>query len=166
MPDVFTIIYQYAILNTMKPRDIDRFWSKVDKTAANGCWEWTAAKHKDGYGIFWVDNTVFLSHRISAKYFANLNIDNLCICHSCDNPSCVNPQHLFAGTQADNVKDMDNKGRRHNRKGINNGRAKLSENDIKDIQTKQLSYKEYMKKYNISNKTVYNIWNNITWTHI
>ena len=95
---------------------IDRFWSKVDKNAANGCWEWLDKLDPNGYGRTYLvedgKKKWYFAHRLSLK-LNNVNIDNLVACHHCDNPKCVNPEHLFLGTQADNMRDMKDKGR-HN----------------------------------------------------
>jgi hypothetical protein len=81
------------------------FWNRVEKT--DGCWLWTRAKDRRGYGIFLAGK----AHRF-AWTLANGSIpDGLCVLHHCDNPSCVNPSHLFLGSQMDNVADKVKKGR-------------------------------------------------------
>lgn len=94
-----------------------RFFKYVDKKQSNGCWTWVGAKTNGGYGSFRVDKSVMKAHRVS-WIIHNGNIPEnkdhyhgMVICHSCDNPMCVNPDHLFIGTQADNVKDRENKNR-------------------------------------------------------
>ena len=101
---------------TMKTQNIkDRFMSKVDKT--DSCWNWTANKSKGGYGKFKLKNgKQELAHRMSYKLYVGdipkgENIHDTCILHKCDNRSCVNPDHLFLGTQKDNQMDMAYKGR-------------------------------------------------------
>ena len=87
----------------------DRFWSKVHET--NGCWVWLASTNSDGYGLFWIGTRIEHSHRM-AWVFTNGPIPTrMCVLHRCDNPSCCNPEHLFLGTHADNMRDMANKGR-------------------------------------------------------
>lgn len=91
---------------------IARFWSKVNKgLRPDDCWIWTAGK-SNGYGIFRVgDNKTISAHRYSYILHNGKEPGSLFVCHRCDNPSCVNPDHLFLGTQGDNIQDMIDKGR-------------------------------------------------------
>jgi hypothetical protein len=77
-----------------------------------GCWEWTGHIGMNGYGVLIVKNKRKLAHRASYEEFNGKIADGLVICHKCDNPKCINPMHLFAGTQKDNIQDMVRKGRR------------------------------------------------------
>ena len=88
---------------------IERFLAKVDKT--DSCWIWTAAKSKRGYGWF-RDGALHQAHRYSFKLFKGDIPNGLLVCHACDVPSCVNPNHLWLGTAKDNTADRDIKGRR------------------------------------------------------
>lgn len=76
-----------------------------------GCWEWQGAKNSFGYANTWLDGKYINAHR--AMYLAIYDEipENTCICHSCDNPACINPEHLFLGTQKENVSDMHSKNR-------------------------------------------------------
>lgn len=88
------------------------FWSKVNKDGPNGCWEWTGTIDHKGYGRIKSQGRQMFAHRISFSY-ANPDFDlSLFVLHHCDNPLCVNPGHLFAGTHLDNMRDMVSKGRK------------------------------------------------------
>jgi hypothetical protein len=86
-------------------KQIERFWAKADKT--DSCWNWTASKDRDGYGVVWVGPGKSLkAHRVSAT-LSGKDMTKPVVRHACHNPSCVNPDHLMTGTQADNIKDME-----------------------------------------------------------
>jgi hypothetical protein len=87
----------------------ERFFQKVNKT--NSCWLWTGALSSRGYGSFGVNGKTTAAHRYSYQMHIGEIPKGLVICHTCDTPSCVNPDHLWAGTQSENMKDMFNKNR-------------------------------------------------------
>ena len=93
----------------MKMNAIERFENKVNKT--ENCWLWQSSMTKQGYGLFWFDGKCVLAHRLSFEFYNGPIGDGMCIMHSCDNPSCVNPAHLSLGTLKDNTQDMLNKKR-------------------------------------------------------
>jgi hypothetical protein len=95
-------------------------FNKRHYKADTGCWLWTGLKDRDGYGLINSKNKNIRAHRWAAKYLKGLDIDDLCVCHSCDTPSCVNPEHLWIGTNADNNADRVAKGRttRYNKRAI------------------------------------------------
>lgn len=117
--------------------DEDRFWSKV-YFCDNECWEWTASLHKDGYGNFHKKLSsgrfvYVLAHRYSYELWFGEIPEGMYVCHTCDNPKCVNPSHLFLGTQQDNMDDMLSKGRLNDRSGENNSRSKLTWDEVEFI---------------------------------
>lgn len=94
--------------------DIQKFWEKVDKKGPNDCWLWTASKHPFGYGWFGVEGENHSAHRISWIIHHGQVPKGMQVLHNCpggDNPSCVNPSHLWLGTQGDNMRDRQAKGR-------------------------------------------------------
>lgn len=133
----------------------DRFWSKVNKTEY--CWEWIGAKTIDGYGQIGFKGAVRRATRVLWEIIYGENPGDLCVCHTCDNPSCVNPSHLFLATHQQNMQDRKRKGRNSCRKGQNNGRSKLTEKQILEIRSLNITNKEISKIYKISPGHVSNI---------
>jgi predicted XRE-type DNA-binding protein len=109
-----------------------RFWSKVNKTrGADACWEWSGAKDKNGYGQVRIDGSVQAAHRVSWEIHSGSAAGELCVCHACDNPSCINPAHLFLGTLGDNNRDKLEKGRQY--QGESHHNAKLTNDECSMI---------------------------------
>lgn len=105
-----------ALIKNKFQQDIpleERFWSKVDMRNPFECWPWLAAlRRKDeGYGAFWINGRHQPASRIAYILIFNDVPVDIQVCHKCDNPNCCNPEHLFVGTNVDNARDRDNKGR-------------------------------------------------------
>lgn len=92
------------------PSEMASFWSRVDTSGE--CWLWTGAKTELGYGLFLDNRRRLRAHRVAYALTYGEFPDELVVCHRCDNPRCVRPNHLFLGTQTDNLADMTAKGRR------------------------------------------------------
>lgn len=112
----------------------ERFLSKVNKTET--CWIWISAKNKVGYGYFGYNRKVCKAHRISYELYKGQIPKGLVVRHICNNPSCVNPNHLEVGTYQDNSNDMKLAGRQPKMCGIKNGHAKLTEEQVRDIRNR------------------------------
>ena len=127
----------------------ERFLAKV-KVVESGCHEWQAGHARGGYGKFRYPTKTVTAHRASWELFIGPIPKGQCVLHRCDNRLCVNPQHLFLGTLADNVKDMDEKQRRKTR-------AKLTETQVKEVRqmlNDRYSQKEIAKKFNVDQTTI------------
>jgi HNH endonuclease len=101
----------------LEKENIDFFWTRVPKLAEHKCWKWTGYLNKAGYGEFWISRKTgrkILAHRFSYMLKNNFDPKGFHICHKCDEPSCVNPKHLFIGTAKDNAEDCVRKGRHKN----------------------------------------------------
>lgn len=113
----------------------ERFWPKVDECGLGECWEWTARRHKQGYGLLseWDGSrrSRLLAHRVSWEIANGPIPAGLHVLHHCDNPPCVNPAHLFLGTQVDNNLDKHRKGRTPC--GEDTAMAKLSADAVREI---------------------------------
>lgn len=147
---------------------INRFLSHVDKT--DYCWIWDGFKDKQGYGrCSFGKYKGTAAHRISYLLFVGEIPKGLCICHKCDNTSCVNPDHLFAATQADNVKDMHNKNRHRALNGEKVRLAKLTESQVKSMRkefSEGVTYYKLSEKYKVTHSTCQKIVKRQTWKHI
>lgn len=140
----------------------DRFWSKVNKTPT--CWLWTATRSRE-YGQFWKpDGTRILAHRMAWELTHGPIPDGLFVCHNCpggDNPLCVRPDHLFLGTQADNIRDMTSKGR-HPFAKITPEQAR----EIKALLASGVGPTAIAARFELSRSGVKAIQRGSTWKHI
>lgn len=154
---------------------IDTFWSKVDKTPGQGpngeCWEWRAGISSNGYGqSYFFGKTQGKGAHVISWTLTN-GPTNLHVLHHCDNRLCVNPSHLFIGSNLDNTKDRDTKGRHKGGRspGVMNKGAKMSEEDILKIRGMAaggMTQKSIAKIYNLHHDTILKIVNRKLWKHL
>lgn len=164
---------------------VERFWKFVDKTS--GCWLWTGTRSAFGHGSFSIGrrNLKAKAHRFSYEIHVGPIPDGLHVLHRCDNPPCVNPDHLFVGTDADNVADCIAKGRKHRGPrrsryapkpqgpGIQRGEAcrhsKLTEADVVFIRSQPketVSSRSLASRFNVSAPTIQDARRGKTWAHV
>lgn len=163
----------------MDEKTLARFWSKVDRNGPvpahaphlGPCWLWTATRTPPGYGQLGIKlngkHRMAFAHRVSFFIHNGRWPEPIC-CHHCDNPSCVNPAHLFAGTQSDNLADMDAKGRRNQPRGERIGLSKLTEFDVQAIRAAAANgqmLKDIAPAYGVSRKTISVIVSRKHWKH-
>ena len=151
---------------------VDKFLSKLPEILnENVCWNWQGTKDKNGYGVLNHTKKALKAHRISYEIYYSKPLNQLHCLHKCDNPSCVNPLHLFSGTNLDNVRDKIQKGRcfTGNQKGSKNGFSKLTEKEvieIRNLYNMGVSKKDLSKKYNVHKSNIHYIVTNKTWIHL
>ena len=143
---------------------IERFWMNVAVSEPDACWLWTGYRTRGGYGAFFVSSAkaerTVTAHRL-AYFIAHGEIpDDMCVCHRCDTPLCVNPNHLFLGTQGDNMRDAASKGRMA---------TKFTAEQVADIRHRSAlgePQATFIEEYGISRKMVYCIVHNRNRKHL
>jgi len=138
----------------------DRFFSRFVKLA-NGCWQWRSHTDKDGYGVLPGAHQNTRAHRLSYEIHHGTIPEGMIVCHHCDNPGCVNPDHLFVGTQKDNAQDALMKGRHYI--GEKNGRSKLTKENVKEILASDLNGQQLANKFGVTRSTINNVRRGDTW---
>lgn len=150
-----------------KPIDpIKRFWFYVKKT--DSCWLWQGVK-REGYGRMRKDYKLSSAHRFSWEIHNGPIPKGIYVLHSCDNPPCVNPSHLWLGTYTDNNRDRSKKGRNNHALGSKCPKAKLKGKDIEKIIKLRLSgmpYQKIARKYHVDTRAIWQIFIGKTWGHI
>lgn len=157
------------------------FWEKVQKT--DTCWIWTASKRYKGYGAFcWKDGTTYLNgraHRFAYQLLVGPIPDGMFVLHKCDVPACVNPEHLFLGTNQDNVDDMMRKGRHvsggtygpgNYKRGTEHWRSKLTPDDVREMRRLYSSggatLSQLARKYGVNSSCISKVVNKDRWSHV
>jgi HNH endonuclease len=142
----------------------ERFWRSVKKS--KDCWLWTGKKAGNGYGQIY-DSGYKYTHRFSYEIHKGKIGKGMCICHTCDNPPCVNPDHLWEGTRKQNSKDMSKKGRHGDLTGEKCGKSKLTWSQVAEIRNLykpgEITMKQIAVKYGLGYTTIQAILRNKTW---
>ena len=151
-----------------------RFWAKVAKS--DGCWEWTAEIGYKGYGRFCLwslgKRSTVAAHRVAWELTSGPIPVGLMVCHRCDNRKCVRPDHLFLGTNQDNMTDMKNKGRSRGASlvGESNPASRLTAEIVRTIRAEHSGQvgdnRALAKKYDVSHKTISKIVLRQRWAHV
>ncbi len=151
-----------------------RFWAKVRKNANDGgCWEWTGSHDDKGYGTFKVGKRVRRPHRMVLEAKLGCTLDpEVFACHTCDNPPCLNPDHLWAGTAQDNMRDCARKGRagagpgNAQARGEDAGNVTLTEEDVRAIRASTGTTEQVAACFGIGQSNVSKIRLRRTWKHV
>ncbi len=143
------------------------FWAKVRKT--DGCWEWVGATNGRGYGKFFRGRKIKIyAHRFSYFLHTGCEPGHHFVLHKCDNPACVNPEHLFLGSAKDNMDDCIQKGRHRyiTRRGEASPCAILTESQVVEILRSHDSYRTLAKTHGVAKSTIGMIKRGINWSHL
>ena len=151
-------------------QQIARFHNSYKKNSDNGCWEWQLYLSPDGYGKCYFNGSSVRAHRLSYELHYGSFPRHFLVCHRCDNPKCVNPEHLFLGDVKDNMRDKRVKGRS---KGINlgtsNAKAKLSDEEvfeIRELLSQGFKQNQIASLFKINQSHVSRIKTNMSRTHL
>ena len=150
----------------------ERFWNFVDKQSNEDCWEWKGQILLNGYGRISLGSKKDgggLAHRVSWKLHNKKDIpDGMFVMHKCDNPSCVNPNHLLIGTPKDNTQDMIAKGRKNvvSPKGEGNGKSLLDAEKVRLIRSSTLNHAALGRQLGVSPNCIRGVRTGRTWSHI
>lgn len=154
----------------------DRFWEKVNKNGPivssvdSQCWIWTDHLTKDGYGKFYAGKGKSRYAHRTAWELANGDPGSFCVLHKCDNPACVRTDHLFLGTQTDNMRDMHDKCRGSHATGNRHPNAKLTDDDVRVIRIiyslKLMNQPMMAKIYNVGLTVIGKCLRGETWKHV
>ncbi len=143
-----------------------RFWARVQKSS--DCWTWASTKAPNGYGVLRYKGHTASAHRISWELANGPVPAGLYVCHRCDNPACVNPEHLFLGTPAENTEDARVKGRLAHGERIS--LAKLTDSQVRQIRALYASgnctYVQLALQFGVTKGTIGKVINRNTWAHI
>lgn len=169
-------------MTELNTTDRERFWARVER--GPGCWLWTQFRDPEGYGRFWVVSRRrrVRAHRVAFELETGINPGDLFVCHTCDNPRCVHPDHLFMGTSEDNSRDRDSKGRQARGttsgartqphrvcRGSRNGRAKLDEAMVRALRAEiagGMSLSEVARRFAVSVQVIWAIHHRKRWRHV
>lgn len=144
-----------------------RFAEKIIRDGS--CLRWTAYLNAHGYGKFCYNGETCYAHRVAWEWANGPITDGLCCCHTCDHPWCVEPTHLWLGTQADNMRDMADKGRSRVPIGQDHGDSKVTDNDVRAIRKAAETGESGVsigRRYPISDVMISRIIRRKNWTHV
>lgn len=144
---------------------IVRFGAKYEAVPETGCWLWTAAVDGKGYGAFRMGK-MEQAHRASWLLHCGPIPEGMCVCHKCDTPTCVNPDHLFLGTVLDNNADRDAKGRTRGARGEHNEASKLTESDVRAIRLALGTQTEIAASFGVDKRRIGLIRRHQAWRHV
>lgn len=167
------VLFEGSRMGAKHGHSIDRFWRHVQKS--DGCWLWTAGTVRYGYGSLNFYERTTLAHRASWEIHFGAIPDGLYVLHHCDVPACVRPDHLYLGTQADNIRDMIERGRHGSKthpewssRGSDRYNALLDENKVKEIRrlNGSVSDCELARRFGVTYSTIRLVRIGKNWKHV
>lgn len=155
------VLMKHNLIPNLSSSDVIRFWSKVARGLPTECWWWHGWVDSNGYARFDVAGKSYKASRIAHFLLNGVDLGGRLACHECDEPECVNPFHVWAGTNADNCRDMALKGRAT--RGERNPQAKLTQEKANTIRSSTKSGRELAAEHGVSEATISMIRNGKIW---
>jgi hypothetical protein len=150
--------------------DEQRFWGNADRTGGpDACWPWQNSTAAGGYGAMHTKAGRLKAHRIAYRLAHGPLVPGLSVCHTCDNPSCVNPAHLYQGTHKQNMRDRAARGRGGDLRGQQNGRAKLTDDTVRAIRALAERGEPNVaiaRRFGVTDVMVSKIRRGVAWRHV
>lgn len=143
-----------------------RFWSKAVKSPNGDCLEWRAARARRDYGKIEIEGQWWPAHRIAYALAKSIPSPDKIVRHSCDNPRCVNPDHLDVGDDWANAQDRKNRGREPDRRGEANGRCRLDTRTVTEIRASRARHVDLARRFQVSPSTIRDIRSGRRWGHV
>ncbi len=147
-----------------------RFTEKYVRRGMTECWPWTGSKDRFGRGYFYYEGKVTRAPRVAWTLHHGMRFpDGKDACHSCDNPSCVNPAHIWPGSESDNLRDAENKGRVPHRIGEEHVFAKLTEEQVRAIRVRHAAGEakaDLAREFAVNSTTVHGVIIRKSWKHV
>lgn len=150
----------------------EKFKQRIKAIDSNGCWVWGGnITGRDARAFIWWDGRTRVAARVLYEIVHHIKLPKeMCVLHTCDNPKCVNPEHLYVGTQSDNARDRELRGRNNafarSFIGSKNGAAKLTEEDVTQIRVSKESASSLAMKYRVSTSCINLCRAKKTWAHV
>lgn len=152
----------------LPPLDPVWFWAQVEVSDKDNCWPWKNYVSPRGYGAFTKKGVGYRAHRAALSLATGEDYPELLACHTCDNPGCCNPAHLYWGTQKQNMCDRRERGRAHKKLGVKNHNAKLNPEKAREIRklASGMTTTALAKRFEVDRKAIWMILKNVTWKEI
>jgi hypothetical protein len=148
------------------PKSPEEQVTRFEPDPNSGCWLWLGATNPSGYGHFTSRGTLRLAHRAAFEVHIGPIPSGVCVCHRCDTRACINPDHLFLGSAADNSHDALKKGRLKTHRGVEHPRAALTDDDVRQIRLDSRTLTEIGNDYGVHHTTVMRVKTRKRWAHV
>lgn len=159
-------------MNRPHKQTTETIWRRIDIRSDDECWPFLGYISPDGYGRISYRKHLWSAHRL-VWFLVNGEIPDkgptshgTVIRHKCDFPACCNPKHLISGTQLDNISDREARGRGGDHRGIAHGKAKFTDQNIKEIRLSNEPFTDIAARYGVTRTCIWQIWHRKTWRHI